>query len=152
VARLGHRDLQRDLRALDGLLEAQRDLGLEVAPLLRARHASGAAGATRRATRARGPARRTGWRGCPRTTRRRSLPRASRAARAAGAERVEAPAVVLAALVGIAQHVVGVLDLLEALLGLGVVRVASGWYWRTSLRWAFLISSVDAFLSTPRTL
>ncbi len=28
----------------------------------------------------------------------------------------------------------------------------SGWYWRASLRYAFLISSSEAFLPTPRTL
>ena len=41
-------------------------------------------------------------------------------------ERVEPAAVVLLALVGVAEDVVGGLDLLEALLGLGVVRVAVG--------------------------
>jgi hypothetical protein len=54
-------------------------------------------------------------------------------------------------LVRIAEHVVGGLDLLELLLGRGVAGLRSGWYWRASLRYAFLMSSADAFLSTPRT-
>ena len=52
---------------------------------------------------------------------------------AAGRERARA-AVVLLALLGVAQHVVGLGDLLEALLGLLSSGLRSGWYWRASLR------------------
>ena len=65
------------------------------------------------------------------------------------AERGRRP-VVLLALLGIAHQVVGRLDLLEALLGGRSPWLRSGWYWRASLRYAFLISSYEAFLSTPR--
>src|SRR5690606_3951490 len=34
---------------------------------------------------------------------------------------------------------------------LGSPGLRSGWYWRASLRYAFLISSAEAFLPTPRT-
>ena len=116
-AALRGRDGERDLRALDRLLEGDRDLGLEVAAAL-------GAGAARA--------------GAPRA-----------AAAAAAAEEVgedvarsepaskppappppgpppanDAAAVVLLALVGVAEDVVGRRDLLEALLGLLVARVA----------------------------
>jgi hypothetical protein len=55
-----------------------------------------------------------------------------------------AAAVVLLALLGIRQDVVGLGDLLEALLRPGSLLV-SGWYLRASLRYAFLMSSCEAF-------
>ena len=45
-----------------------------------------------------------------------------------------AAAVVLLALLGVAEDVVGLGDLLEALLGLRSPGLRSGWYWRASLR------------------
>jgi hypothetical protein len=53
-----------------------------------------------------------------------ALARAGAGARASAGAEEDAAAVVLLALVGVAQDVVGRLDLLEALLGRGVVRVA----------------------------
>ena len=127
-AGLGHRHLQRDLRALDRLLEAQRDLGLEVAAALGAR-SRGARRASSRTPRPAPPAAAAEQVG--EDVRERA--RVEAAARAAGArrpgaagERVEPAAVVLLALLRVAEHVVGVLDLLEALLGLGVAGVAVG--------------------------
>ena len=51
------------------------------------------------------------------------------------------------ALLGVREHVVGALDLLEPRL---VAAALSGWCSRASLRYAFLISSAEAFLGTPR--
>src|SRR3954471_136543 len=115
------RDRERDLRALERLVERDRDLGLEIGAARGLRPAGArlraaaeqvaqdvaeAAGLeAAEAALARGPA-------APRP-----------AAAPAGAEEDPA-AVVLLALVGVAHDVVGRLDLLEALLGLRVVRVA----------------------------
>ena len=109
-----HGNGDRDLAALHRLLEGQADLGLEVAPALGLR--------TRLAASPHGPAEQVGQD---------VAEAAEAAAELAGVEALaagedDAALVVLLALVGIADYVVGGLDLLEALLGGVVVRVAVG--------------------------
>ena len=125
--RLRRRDAQRDLRAGDRLLEGDRDRRLQVGAALGARTGRAAAGAPARAGTARGAtaaaAEQVGEDVLEATEVARGEP-AGRAARAATAAHPEhAAAVELLALLGVADDVVGRLDLLEALLGLGVARV-----------------------------
>ena len=55
-------------------------------------------------------------------------------------------------LLGVGQHVVGALDLLEARLVAASPWFASGWCSRASLRYAFLISSAEAFFGDAERL
>src|SRR5690606_23006136 len=111
-ARLRGGQAQRHLRAVYRLLEAERDLGLDVGAALGTGAASGAAPAA-------GPAEQVGE-----DVRQRPevAEAAGEPARLAAGE--HAAAVVLLALLGVADQVVGGLDLLEALLGLLISRVA----------------------------
>ena len=119
-----HRHRQRDLRAGDRLVEGDRDLRFEVAAALgRAarRRDRGAAARPRR------PAEQVGEDVAHVEASKSKLPKPPKPPPGprAGRERAGA-AVVLLALVGVAEHVVGLGDLLEALLGLLVVGVAVG--------------------------
>ena len=70
------------------------------------------------------------------------------------AEAAEHPAgVVLLALLGVGERVVGAAEIsLNFSSASGSSGLRSGWYLRASLRYAFLISSSEAFLETPSTL
>jgi hypothetical protein len=124
AAALRGRDGERDLRALDGLLEGDRDLGLEVAPALGA----GPRAPVRRRRAAAAAAEEVG----EDVRERARVEAAGRAARPPPANMP--PRSYCLRLSGVAEDVVGRGDLLEALLGLLVAGLRSGWYWRASLR------------------
>src|SRR3954471_23366861 len=111
----GHRD--GDLGALDGLLEGQADRGLEVVAALGRRLGAGAAPTgvedARQDVRERAEVARRAGSPCAAA--------AGRPAPGPAAAEDRAAAVVLLALLGVAQDVVGLGDLLEALLGAGVL-------------------------------
>ena len=117
-ARRGGRHRQRDLRALHRLCERDRDLGLQVAAALLARPASPG----RRARPATEEVGQDVAEAADVEAEAGAL--AGRAARPAAAHPEHAAAVVLLALLRVAQDVVGRLDLLEALLGLLVAGIA----------------------------
>src|SRR5204863_576196 len=119
-ARGAGRDRQRDLRAVHRLRERDRDLGLEVAAALLARAAR-----TSSARPAGTPAAEQVGQDVAEAADVEPEAGALAAGGAATAAHAEHRAtVVLLALVRVAHDVVGGLDLLEALLGLGVVGVA----------------------------
>ena len=111
------------LRAGDRLVEGDRDLRLEVGAALGARASAAAPGRRRR----RAPPNEVGEDVAHRGGVEVEVAEAAEAAAgpAAGREGAAA-AVVLLALLGVAEHVVGLGDLLEALLGLLVAGVAVG--------------------------
>src|SRR5262249_1630116 len=115
-AHLARRHRDRHLRAPHRLVEADRHFGLAVPPALGplAPAAPLAGSATEQVAEQVGDV----------EVRREATARLAGAATATHPE--QAAAVVLLALVGVAQHVVGRRDLLEALLGLRVPRVAVG--------------------------
>jgi hypothetical protein len=120
LAPVPRRDGERDLRALDRLLEGDADLGLQVATLL------GAFASPSGAAAGRGPAAEQVGEDVAEAAGERPRIEAAEAARpAAGRERARA-AVVLLALLGIGQDVVRLGDLLEALLRLLVPLVRVG--------------------------
>ena len=146
-ARLRGRHRQRNLGALDGLVEGQRDLGLEVP-------SSGLGAGTAHA--AAGTAARAGAPAPPNRFERMSPkppPNAARveAARLLNAERSRAAVVVLA-LLGIRQHVVCLGDLLEALLGLLVALIAVGVVLAGELAVRLLDLLVGGVLADPEDL
>ena len=118
--RRGHRE--RDLRAVDRLLEGDRDLGLEVAAALGPRRPRATAGRRHAAA---GRAAEQVGQDVAEAARSKPRPKPPAPPGPPAAERAGA-AVVLLALVGVAEDVVGLPDLLEALLGLRVLRVAVG--------------------------
>src|SRR4051794_7519481 len=122
AAALGRRDDDRNLGAIDRLGERDLRLDLEVAAGLGPRPAPATPAATAAATRPAALAAEQVGQDVAEAAR----VEAAEAAALTAAGRAEAAAVVGLALVGIAQQVVGLLDLLEALLGLLVVRVAVG--------------------------
>src|SRR5262249_28317507 len=117
-AHLARRHRDRHLRAPHRLVEADRHFGLDVPAALGPRPlgapATLAGSATEQVAEQVGDV----------EVRREATARLAGAATATHPE--QAAAVVLLALVGVAQHVVGRRDLLEALLGLRVPRVAVG--------------------------
>ena len=117
-------DGDRHLRAGDRLVEADRDLGLEVAAALGAWLASRRPPAAAAAAPAAGGLAEEVGEDVAEAARVEA--RLAAAAAPDVRERVAQLAVVLLALVGIAEHVVGLGDLLEALLGLRVARVLVG--------------------------
>ena len=129
--RLRRRDAQRHLRAVDRLLERDRDRRLQVLAALRPRPARRLRTRTRTAATARGTALAAPEDVVEDVLEPAEVARGEPAAGAAAtgaagpaAAHAEDPAaVVLLALVGIADQVVGRLDLLEALLGRGITRV-----------------------------
>ena len=131
-ARLRGRHRERHLRAVDRLVEAQRDLGLEVAAALRrapCAHATLASAGHRAAPRHR---RRTGWRGCPRSCRRTSPDRSRRRpCRSPNGPVPRSYALRLSGSDSTSWACEISLKRSSAFLSPGL---RSGWYWRASLR------------------
>ena len=132
--------------AADGILEVERQLGLQVgARWERCRSPRPRCG---RGRTGRGGRRRPRHRRRTRTRPRPTVP--DHRAEAAGHRAEATHLVVLLATCFVAEHVRG-RDLLEAILGLGVVPVGVRWYCRASFRYALVMSLADAPSSTPST-